>query len=404
MPTSSPNAIPAGIPDRRVDLDWLRIAAFGLLIFYHVGMFYVTWDWHVKSSHASTAIEPLMRASNPWRLTLLFVISGCATRFMLDKMNAGRFLGSRTVRLVLPILLGIFVIVPPQTYFEVVEKLGFTGSYGEFYGKYVTASGNWAPGGEPLITPTYNHLWFVVYLFLYTLLIVPVGLLLKRIPAKLVAPLGSGPLVLILPWLFLTVAVVTLRPIFPETHAIFDDWYNHAVYIPAFLLGYAIAKHERFFESCQNMRWTLFVLGAGSWAALETLRATGGAGLDDTTRQLIGGGLRELQAWATILALFGFARRHLRRDGPVRRYLTDAIFPFYIIHQTTIVIAGHYLNQAGMPVWLEAPLLISITFASCWAGYEIVKRIGVLRPLFGLKMGANKISPAKQPQAQTASA
>ena len=64
------------VPERRIDLDWLRIAAFGLLIFYHVGMFYVTWDWHVKSSHASQIIEPLMRLSNPWRLTLLFIISG----------------------------------------------------------------------------------------------------------------------------------------------------------------------------------------------------------------------------------------------------------------------------------------------------------------------------------------
>ncbi|MDP3738053.1 MAG: acyltransferase family protein [Hyphomonadaceae bacterium] len=395
--------LPNAVPDRRVDLDWLRIAAFGLLIFYHVGMFYVTWDWHVKSSHASTAIEPLMRASNPWRLTLLFVISGCATRFMMDKMNAGRFLGSRSVRLVLPILLGVFVIVPPQTYFQVVEQLGFSGSFGEFYGKYATASGDWAPGGETLITPTYNHLWFVVYLFVYTLLIVPVGPLLKRIPAKLAAPLASGPMVVILPWLFLTVLLLTLRPLFPETHALIDDWYNHAVCFSAFLLGYAIAKHERFFESCQRMRWTMLGFGAGAWIALETLRSTG-SGFDDLTRQIVGGGLRELQAWATILALFGFARKHLRRDGPARRYLTDAIFPFYIIHQTAIVIAGYYLNKTGMPLAIEAPLLISITLASCWLGYEIVKRVGLLRPLFGLKLGANRTSPAKQPQTQAASA
>ncbi len=69
----------------------------------------------------------------------------------------------------------------------------------------------------------------------------------------------------------------------------------------------------------------------------------------------------------------------------MRRYLTDAIFPYYIIHQTTIVVGGHYLTGLGLPVWAEAPLMIAMTVASCAAGYEIVRRVGFLRPLFGLK-------------------
>ncbi len=101
---------------RRYDLDWLRITAFGLLILYHCGMFYVSWDWHVKSSRASETIEPLMMLTSPWRLTLLFLISGAATRFMADKMKVGGFLSARMARLWPPLLLGVFVIVPPQSY------------------------------------------------------------------------------------------------------------------------------------------------------------------------------------------------------------------------------------------------------------------------------------------------
>ena len=55
-------------------LDWLRIGAFALLVLYHVGMYYVTWPWHVKSADASAALEPFMRLSSPWRLSLLFLI------------------------------------------------------------------------------------------------------------------------------------------------------------------------------------------------------------------------------------------------------------------------------------------------------------------------------------------
>jgi hypothetical protein len=278
------------------------------------------------------------------------------------------------------------VIVPPQTYLEVVEKLGFSGGFGEFYGKYATASGGWAPGGETLITPTYNHLWFVAYLFVYTLLIVPVGPLLKRAPRWL-APLAKGAPMVVLPWIFLVATLITLRPLFGETHALIDDWYNHAVYFTAFLFGYAIAKHERFFESCQNLRWPLAVLALASWVALEFYRASIAPGAETPAwLPIVGAGLRELQAWTTILALFGFARKYLRRDGPVRRYLTDAIFPFYIIHQTAIVISGFYLNDLGWPLWLEVPVVIAITIGSCWFGYEIARRVGVLRPLFGLKI------------------
>src|SRR5690242_7486383 len=74
---------------RRPDLDWIRVAAFFLLILYHVGMFYVPWDWHVKSDHPIEWLEPVMWLTNPWRLTLLFLVSGCATRFMADKLTAG---------------------------------------------------------------------------------------------------------------------------------------------------------------------------------------------------------------------------------------------------------------------------------------------------------------------------
>ncbi len=382
--------LPNAIPDRRLDLDWLRIAAFGLLIFYHVGMFYVTWGFHVKSSHASTAPEPFMLLLNPWRLTLLFIISGCATRFMLDKMKTGAFIRSRTTRLMIPLLFGVFVIVPPQTYFEIVEKLGYSGTFGEFYGRYATASGGWG-----IITPTYNHLWFVLYLFIYTLIVAGVGPLLKRMPRHL-AGLATGLPVILIPFLLLFACRAFLEPVFEETHALVDDWYAHPVYFSAFLFGYAIAKHEAFFEFCQRIRWPMLVAAALAWATLVTVRYGGFITIEPEgmIAALAGPALRELQAWTMILALFGFARRHLRRDNAARRYLTDAIFPFYIIHQTTIVVAGHYLNKVGLPVWIEAPTLVVITAASCGIGYEIVRRIGVLRPLFGLKLEGAKAQRA----------
>src|SRR6185436_11923493 len=118
-------------------LDWLRAAAFGLLILYHVGMYYLSWDWHIKSPHASDAIEPLMMLSSPWRLALLFLISGAATSMMLRPRGAGApqrrpFLRERAWRLLPPLAFAMLVVVPPQAYLEVVSKVAYTGSYGDF--------------------------------------------------------------------------------------------------------------------------------------------------------------------------------------------------------------------------------------------------------------------------------
>jgi glucan biosynthesis protein C len=127
-------------------LDWMRILAFFILIFYHVGMYYVSWDWHVKSTSASSAIEPLMMLSSPWRLSLLFLISGVASSFMLGKLRVGQFVRQRSWRLLIPLLFGMLVIVPPQSYFQVIEKVAYTGSYFDFMQLYVSGYHSFFPG------------------------------------------------------------------------------------------------------------------------------------------------------------------------------------------------------------------------------------------------------------------
>ena len=115
--------------ERRIDLDWVRILAFGLLIFYHVGMLYVSWGFHIKSEHRLTWLEPVMLVLNPWRLSLLFLVSGVASRFMLGKYRLGAFARARSARLLIPLIFGMLVIVPPQSYLQIVESLGYPAGF-----------------------------------------------------------------------------------------------------------------------------------------------------------------------------------------------------------------------------------------------------------------------------------
>ncbi|HLT75961.1 MAG TPA: acyltransferase family protein, partial [Ferrovibrio sp.] len=237
-------------PARRFDLDWLRIIAFGLLIFYHIGMYFVTWPWHVKSVHAGPAIQPLMLLTSPWRLALLFLIAGVATRYMAGKFardgqSRGAMARKRSARLLLPLVFGMLVVVPPQTYAEIVGKLGFDEGFAAFYAKYIGFHDGWQVDGARLIVPTWNHLWFVAYLWVYTMIVLAALPLLHGAPAR---RLGlwlqrrlAGRGLVVWPALLLIALRLTLRPVFGQTHALFDDWYLHAVYFSLFLFGFGIA-------------------------------------------------------------------------------------------------------------------------------------------------------------------
>jgi glucan biosynthesis protein C len=380
---------PAVASQRRPDLDWIRVGAFFLLILYHVGMFYVPWDWHVKSPHTLVWLQPVMLLTNPWRLTLLFLVSGAATRFMADKLSAGGLARARVSRLLPPLLLAVFVIVPPQTYLQIVEQAGYRGSFLDFYGPYATASGHWRPLGAGLLTPTYNHMWFVAYLLIYSLILAAILPLVRARLARMEqvverALSGWG----LLAWPFVAFAAMrwVLAPRFEVTHALIDDWYNHAQCFAPFLFGFLIAKSEPMKRAFIRHRWPALACAVVGYVGYAAFRRTYGD-ISDAPQivRLLGQGAFALDQWCAIAAVLGFGGKHLTRGGPVLDYLTQGVFPFYIVHQTVIVVAAHYLAKAGLPQGLEAAILVAGTFCACFATYEIVRRVNLLRPLFGLK-------------------
>ena len=379
-------------PDRRLDLDWIRIAAFLLLIAYHVGMYYVSWDWHVKSPAASPAIEPLMLLVNPWRLGVLFLVSGAATAFIVAKLAPGALARSRSWRLLVPLVFSMLVIVVPQSYFEVVEKGGYTGSFWEFWGRYLRADRTFCRGADCLVVPTWNHLWFVAYLWVYTMALAAVLAwkpgFRERAERKLEAALAGWRL-LVVPALVLAVIRIALVGRFGSTHALVDDWYNHAQYFTVFAFGFLAARSPAIWEGMERLRWPALLAALASWGFLAWYFLF----RDDLNNppealRLFQRVVYAIDQWTAMVAACGFARRLVKADSPARRYLTDAIFPFYIVHQTAIIAFAVWLRPLALPPAIEGLLLLAATAAACVATYELVRRVGWLRPLFGLKGAA----------------
>jgi hypothetical protein len=371
-------------------LDWVRILAFFILIAYHVGMYYVSWDWHVKSPAASHGPEPFMLLSGPWRLSLLFLISGVASSFMLARDSARRFLRQRSVRLLVPLVFGMLVVVPPQPYLEVVEKLGYAGSYLDFMRLYVTGYGGFCRNGSCLTLPTWNHLWFVPYLWVYTVGLAALAALLgKRFDALAgrVAKLLTGWKIVVLPAAVLAVIRILLASRYPENHALAGDWFNHANYFFLFTLGALLARVPQFWPRLETLRWPCLAIAAAGWTMLVVWWALPDDAIPaaqvDAWRALLRVVFGTL-AWCVICAACGFAHRHLRHDSAARRYLTEAVFPVYIAHQTLIVVLAHALKPVHLSPGVEALVLIVMTATGSFGIFELVRRVPLLRPLFGL--------------------
>jgi hypothetical protein len=326
-----------------------------------------------------------MRLSNPWRMSLLFVISGLATGLMLGRAGLAR---ERSKRLLLPLLFGMAVIVPPQAWLQAREQFGYGGGYADFLHLYFSAYGDFCGAGKCLVLPTWNHLWFLPYLWCYTMLLL---MALRLLPATRLQRIAdalartTGWQLLWLPMLLLACLRAALLPRFGETHALLDDWAAHAAYGPLFAFGVLFARRPVLLQRLQDLRWPALALGLASWAVLVVYPGVvhGWPAVPEGLRVPMRVAFATAQ-WCGVVAAFGFARRHLDFDHRWRAPLTEAVFPLYLVHQTIIIVMAVALRPLGLEAGVEAALIATCTLGGGWTAWRLARRIAWLRPWMGL--------------------
>jgi glucan biosynthesis protein C len=374
---------------RHLGMDWLRIGAFALLILYHIGMFFVPWDWHVKIAQPLDWVAIPMRLTNSWRLPLLFLVSGYASAALFAKLGgAGAFMRSRSARLLIPLIFGIIVIIPPQPWIELMGQHGYHASLGHFWWHDYFRFG----ALDGIILPTWQHLWFVVYLWVYTLIAAAV---LAWIPegwrargADGAARMLGGWGMLVVPTL-LWLAIWGLFPAHEETHALFDDGPSHLHYLIPFGIGWLLRVRPALFAAVARCWRVGLVVGMAAFAFVAWVEWTwpGDTPAPDGVAVWFAAA-RLVQGWATMVGLVGIADAWGNRDHRWRTTLAEAVFPFYIIHQTVIVVVGWYLVQGGVAPLASFLILLAATVAGCWIFYLGGRQVGWLRPLIGLQRRA----------------
>lgn len=376
---------------RRYDLDWLRVIAILLVLFYHTGMIYVSWDFHIKSAEHSRPMEEVMRWLHRWRMPLLFFISGAGSFFALRKRTLGSYAGERVRRLFVPLVFGMFVIVPPQIYIEWLFRGRFSGSYAEFYPN-VFGFEPYHDGGRGGAF-SWHHLWFICYLFFFSLLSIPVFRWLKSEGGqqftdwvgRLIARPGGAM------WLILVIIVsqVLLKPYFPEeTHGLVNDWAYFVKNLLLFWFGYLLISRRDFWQILTDQR-RIFLAGTlVCTALLYGVRAVYDfEGPDIMAVEIAYLIYSDCLTWFSVLATVGYGYRYLNVNKPILKYLNEAIYPFYILHQTVILIIGYYvLTKTDLGVY-DGFLVVSLTsFVVCVTIYALLIRpFKLTRVLFGMK-------------------
>jgi peptidoglycan/LPS O-acetylase OafA/YrhL len=389
--------VKAAKPARRYDIDWLRVLAVLLLFPFHTGRIFDTWGpWYVKNFALSDALTYFNNFVYPWHMPLLFLLAGASTWFALGFRSGGQYTKERFIRLLVPFIFGLLVIVPPQSYFGLLSHTGFSGSYFEWYPSFFSVNSR-DMDGYFLGGFTLGHLWFIAFLFLFSLLALPLFLYLRRRDSgkRLVGWLAAF---CSLPGTIFLLAI----PLFVMAWLI-DFYPNPLYFITYFVFGFILVADARFEKTIDRHKAVALVLGPVLYLLVAYLNTTGWPrGIPSWLGPVIDIYIRGFAPWFFVIAILGYGRKFLNSGSQFLRYTGKASYPMYILHQTIIVIIGFYVVQSQAGILVKYVTILVTALVTTTIIYDLlVKRTNVTRFLFGMKLKKKPAQAPAQPPAET---
>ncbi len=389
-----------GIQDkvRLYYLDWLRVLAFTAVFFYHCGRFFNESDWHVKNSSTSTFADTLMSFFELWGMPLLFLISGASIYLALRPGGTIRFLRERVLRLLVPLIFGILILSPPQKYLERLNHGQFQGSFLEYLPTYFRDWNLWA--GE--FDWVGVHLWYLAYLFLFTLILLPLFAALKTTTGQrltgFLAQISTRRGVIFL-WVIPGIVLILLSDPYGIMGSAPPEAVSRLFFAIFVIYGFLIFSDPRIRQAIIQQRRIALILAVVLIVAFPTINDL--LENDPNIMSLtLGITLAGLLLWTCLLAVLGYGMHYLTANHRLLAYANEAILPIYILHQPVILIIGFFVILLPLSILgkylIIAPLALVLTLGI----YEFaIRRVNPARRLFGLKPRPT-VTQAAEPAAQ----
>ncbi len=368
---------------RRYDLDWMRVLAFAGVFFYHCSRFFNSSDWNIKNSETSALIDIITNIFDLWGMQLIFVISGASIFFALRPGRALRFLRDRFMRLLVPLAIGILILAPPQMYLERLTHGEFQGTFFQFLPRFFSSDFAW----------TGVHLWYLEYLFLFTLVLMPLFIWLKGPAGQraigILSRFSARPLAIFiwaLPFALLLIMADPLgvmRPTPPESIL-------RLIIYPLFpVYGYLMIADAGIQQAVIRQRRVALILALISTLVMPVIKL----GFEEWGWEfnwltfVIVMTLAALLAWSYILTILGYGMRYLNTRRPLLAYANEAVLPFYILHQPVILLIGYFVIPLALPIAAKYLIIAPLAFGIVLGLYEYgIRRWNPLRGVFGMKV------------------
>ena len=374
--------------NRRYELDWLRVLAILIVFLYHSSRFFNLGDWHVKNVNTFVWVEIWNIFATRWMMPLFFIISGASLFYAIGKSGDWRrFYVDKFLRLMIPVLFASVTHSALQVYLERLTHGQFSGSFFSFLPEYfnglylgIGMSGNFAFHGM--------HLWYLLFLFVYTLICYRLFIWLKGSGREIlnrITSLFTRPGLI---YLGFSLPLLIMKVLIPQ--AVLDvgnGGWGFLYYIWFLISGFIIVSSNRLQQHIKNQRWMSLLVGVVLSAVylyqlFSPSRVVFPAWISDWIYTL----LSFLSAWSWLFAILGFGMRFLAFDRPVLRYTNEGVLPFYILHQTVLLGIGYFIMPWEIPDALKWVIVFAGSFIIIMTLYTLlVQKVELFRFLFGMK-------------------
>jgi len=374
-------------------IDWLRVLGMLVVFLFHSAHFFDSIDWHVKNGQQHMGFDVFIAFCAGWMMPLFFLVSGGSTFYALQRRSVRQYISERAKRLVIPYVMGVLILIPPQRYVEGLNHSWFSGSYLDYYLRILKLDYfNYFDWSFNFLGYYGTHLWFIGLLFVLSVVSIPLFLYLKRATGQrfilrlsAVSEKWGGIFLFAIP-------IVLIHFIVHITFGRDTNWHGFCYHITTFIYGYILWSDKRFERAILKHKWIALVVGILCFSSVLAWYATGDAmalveSRSYSLRALLFSALWGLNTWSWLIFILSAGIKHLNFSNKTLGYCNETVLPFYTLHQTVILVIGFFVVKWDLNMMLKYPIIATSSMVVILAIYILLIRpINAVRFLFGMRL------------------